>query len=145
MEQSTLPVYTLEGLPVDPLREAAGSPTLVLFYHSACLGCTGRALPLAYQLSQEYKKLQLVVVHADFPSMPVSRDELLAIFTAAQPPFPIYRDPGAREYHRYEAEGTPHWLLFQADGTLSHSFFGSQKGAQNRLYYALEECLGGTV
>jgi hypothetical protein len=145
MEQPVLPVFTLEGLPVDPLRQSAGSPTLVLFYHTACLGCTGRALPLGYALSKEYPALQWLVVHADFPSMPVSKNELLAIFTDAQPPVPIYRDPGAREYHRYAAEGTPHWLLFQSDGTLSHSIFGSQEGAQNRLYFALEECLGRTV
>jgi thioredoxin-related protein len=45
-------------------------------------------------------------------------------------------------YTTFKAEGTPHWLIFDEKGTLTHSIFGSMDGAQNRLYYALEEVSG---
>lgn len=141
----TSPVFqTMDGNLFQPVANNLSKPVLILFYHTDCLGCTGRALPLAYQLSREFPDIQLVVVHVQFKSRPVSRDDMLAVFTDKNPPFPIYLDENAAMYKKYEAEGTPHWLVFDKNGRLSHSIFGSMEGAQNRLYYALEEVCGNT-
>ena len=42
-------------------------------------------------------------------------------------------------FRRYEAGGTPHWVLIDADGVIRKSIFGSMDGARQRLDYALEE------
>lgn len=133
------PLRTLNGEDFNPLKAFEGQIILVIFYHSSCLGCTGRALPLAYQLSREYSSVQLVVVHVDFKNRETTVDEINSVFTDKTPPFEIYRDENAQNFYHYHAEGTPHWLLFDTEGRLSHSVFGSQENVQNRLYYALEE------
>ena len=136
---NNLNFQTMDGKLFEPIVNNPEKPVLILFYHTDCLGCTGRALPLAYQLSREFPDIQLVVVHVQFKSRPVSHDDILAVFTDKTPPFPIYLDENAAMYTKYEAEGTPHWLIFDSNGRLAHSIFGSMEGAQNRLYYALEE------
>lgn len=133
------PLTTFDGDQFDPLETYTGKPVLIIFYHTSCLGCTGRALPLAYELSKQNPNVQLIVVHVEFKSMPCSKDEVLAIFTDQKPPFPIYFDNDAKNYVNFGAEGTPHWLLFNKTGNLTHSVFGSQEGAHNRLLYALAE------
>jgi thiol-disulfide isomerase/thioredoxin len=133
------PLKTFEGDHFDPLQTYSGKPILVIFYHTSCLGCTGRALPLAYELSKQNPKVQLIVVHVEFKSMICSKEDVLAIFTDQKPPFPIYFDQDAKNFLSFEAEGTPHWLLFNKNGNLTHSVFGSQDGAHNRLLYALAE------
>lgn len=138
----SLVIQKTEGQQYRPLEENT-QPVLVLLYHTDCLGCTGRALPIAYQLSQEFPDIRLVVVHVQFANRAVSRENILAVFTENKPPFPIYLDENAAMYTKYEAEGTPHWLVFEEKGILAHSIFGSMDGAQNRLYYALEEISGG--
>lgn len=135
----TFPLKTMEGQYFDPLIKYNGSPVLVIFYHTSCLGCTGRALPLAYQFSGEYPHIQLVVVHVDFKNRISTVDEINSVFTDNTPPFEIYRDENGQNFYHYNAEGTPHWLLFDSEGHLRQSIFGSQENAQNRLYYALEE------
>ncbi len=40
---------------------------------------------------------------------------------------------------RYEAGGTPHWVLIDTEGIIRKSIFGSMDGARQRLDYALEE------
>ncbi|MCB9226602.1 MAG: TlpA disulfide reductase family protein [Chitinophagales bacterium] len=130
---------TFSGDSFNPLEAYKGEPILVLFYSTSCLGCTGRALPLAYKLSQENPNVKLVVVHVQFASMPFTQQEIMDIFTESKAPFPIYLDEDAINYHHFSAEGTPHWLLFDKNGKITHSIFGSQEGAQNRLLYALAE------
>lgn len=134
-----LVLFTANGERFLPLEEWTGNPTLVLFYHTDCLGCTGRALPLAYRLSNAYPLLKLAVVHVDFPSRPIPEAEVQAVFTDGKAPFPIYHDQAATMYTQFQAEGTPQWLLFDASGALVNTIFGSQDNAQNRLSYALEE------
>ncbi len=130
---------TVDGTTVNVLEKFNNKPILAVFYHTSCLGCTGRALPLAYDLSKEFSFVHLVVIHVGFRHLKVTKEEIYQVFTDGQPPFKIYIDEEAINYERYQAEGTPHWLIFDKNKELKYSVFGSQANASNRLYYALEE------
>ncbi|HLW39392.1 MAG TPA: hypothetical protein VKX31_03300 [Brumimicrobium sp.] len=112
---------------------------LILFYNTNCLGCTGRAIPLAYKLSQEYKFISLLVIHSNFRIASFDREEILSVFTDQKSPFEIYREEKNELYSHFDCEGTPHWLLVNGEGEMLHSFFGSQDGAQLKLEYAIRE------
>lgn len=114
-------------------------PLLIILYNNQCLGCTGRAIPLAYQYQQEYEKLQVIGIHSIFNKKPVTTEDIKSIFTTKEIPFPIYLDPDHKVYDQFHAEGTPQWLLITREGILFRSIFGSQLGAQNRLMYAINE------
>lgn len=112
---------------------------LVLFYNTNCLGCTGRAIPLAYKLSQEFSFISLIVIHSNFRPIPFTSEEVLSVFTDQKSPFEIYREERNELYTYFNCEGTPHWLLINGEGKVLHSFFGSQDGAQLKLEYAIRE------
>jgi peroxiredoxin len=114
---------------------------LVLFYNTNCLGCTGRAIPLAYKLQNEYDFLALTVIHSNFRSTSFTSDEVLSVFTDQKSPFNIYRELNHELYDYFDCEGTPHWLIINGKEELVHSFFGSQDGAQIKLNYAIQEYL----
>ena len=42
------------------LEKYKGNPLLIIIYNNQCLGCTGRAIPLAYEFQQEYDILQVI-------------------------------------------------------------------------------------
>lgn len=113
-------------------------PNLVLFYNTLCLGCTGRALPFAYKLSKEFSNMNLMVIHTNFGNTSFTTSEILEVFTAKTSPFEIYIDPKAELYNDFNCEGTPHWILLDANLKVFRSIFGSQVQAQQRLWYALE-------
>ena len=132
-------VDTLEGEQVNLIDLYQGKDLLVLFYNNQCLGCTGRAIPLAYDYQARYPDLTVVAVHVNFSKSPVTRQDIHSIFTMPELPFPIYLDQRQESYRLYQSEGTPHWFLINKEGALVQSIFGSQAGAQNRLLYAFEE------
>ncbi|GJM60978.1 hypothetical protein [Persicobacter diffluens] len=113
---------------------------LLLFYNNDCLGCTGRAIPFAHQLNQEFPELKVVGVHSNFGKRAAHNEqELLSIFRTAQAPFELFIDVDHQLYDALNCEGTPHWALFDVRGEQLLSVFGSQGNAQNRLLYFLEE------
>lgn len=114
---------------------------LVLFYNTNCLGCTGRAIPLAYDLQKEYPSIALIIIHSNFRPTPFTSDEVLSVFTDNKSPFNIYREQNHELYDFFKCEGTPHWLIINGDKEVIHSFFGSQEGAQMKLQYAIQEAL----
>lgn len=120
----------------DLLKE--GKVNLMLFYNTYCLGCTGRAIPFAYELTQEFPELNLIVIHSNFGNQSFSKSEILDIFTTKISPFAIYVDPKAEAYNFYECEGTPHWVILDQSLAVFRSIFGSQNQAQQRLWYAVE-------
>ncbi|GGG44025.1 TlpA family protein disulfide reductase [Bizionia arctica] len=134
-------VTTLEGEPADLIKEYKNKPLLILFYNNQCLGCTGRAIPLAYQFSKDYPELSVVAIHSTFGNQTISKQEILDIFTLKEIPFPIYMDDHHKWFDFFNCEGTPHWIILNQDARVFKSFYGSQENAQNRLYYALEELL----
>lgn len=132
-------VKSLNGETVDLMKIYREKPLLLLFFNIQCLGCVGRAIPLAYDYLQEFKNLNVVAIHTTFGKETVTKDDILNIFTSKELPFPIYFDIEKTNYEKFECEGTPHWILIDKKGSIIRSIFGSQDGAQTRLIYALEE------
>jgi peroxiredoxin len=132
-------VQDFNGNQIDLINEYRGKPILAIIYNNQCLGCTGRAIPLAYQLQKENVGVQVVGIHSNFTNTKVTENDIKSIFRIYELPFPIFLDEGHLVYDQFDSEGTPQWLLITKDAILSRSIFGSQEGAQNRLFYALEQ------
>ncbi|GEO19841.1 TlpA family protein disulfide reductase [Cyclobacterium qasimii] len=124
---------------IDLVKEYKGKPLLLIIYNNQCLGCTGRAIPLAYELQKENEEIQVVGIHTSFNAIQVTESDIKSIFTIDELPFPIFLDNGRTVYDQFDSSGTPQWVLITKDGKLSRTIFGSQEGAQNRLYYAIEQ------
>ena len=131
-------VKDLDGSPVDLMTIYANQILLLIIYNNDCLGCTGRAIPLAYEFQQQYPMIQVAAIHSDFPNREGSKASIKSIFTSGEVPFPIFIDEHHKVFDQFNAEGTPQWLLITENKELFRSIFGSQDNAQNRLYYALE-------
>ena len=134
----TIAVTNLEGESVNLMSAYKNKVLLLIMYNNGCLGCTGRAIPLAYQFMQDYPSIQVIGIHSDFVNREGSKASIKAIFTSGENPFPIFIDKNHKVYDQYNAEGTPQWLLISDKGELFRSVFGSQENAQNRLFYAIE-------
>jgi peroxiredoxin len=131
-------VQDFENNYLDLIKKHKGKPILAIIYNNQCLGCTGRAIPLAYELQKENPGIQVVGIHSSFNNEKVTENDIKKIFTKAELPFPIFLDKDHSVYDQFDSSGTPQWVLITKDGLLSRSIFGSQEGAQNRLLYALE-------
>ena len=140
----SIPVLDLDGHAVDLMTRYKNKVLLLIIYNNDCLGCTGRAIPLAYEFQQQYPSLQVTGIHSDFLNREGTKETIKAIFTSGENPFPIYIDKHHKVFDQFQAEGTPQWLLISEKGELFRSIFGSQKNAQNRLYYALESLVTNT-
>lgn len=127
------------GEEINLLEKYENLPLLVIIYNNQCLGCTGRAIPLAYEYQQKFSSLKVIGIHSDFGKNQSNEKEIKSIFTTGEIPFPIYLDRNHKVYDQFESEGTPQWVLISKNKTLYRSIFGSQIGVQNRLLYALEE------
>lgn len=132
-------VQDFSGNQIDLIKEYQGKAILAIIYNNQCLGCTGRAIPLAYQLQKENVGVQVVGIHSNFTHTKVTENDIKSIFTIEELPFPIFLDEGHLVYDQFDSQGTPQWLLITKEGRLFRSIFGSQEGAQNRLFYALEQ------
>lgn len=124
---------------IDLLKEYQDKALLLIIYNNQCLGCTGRAIPLAYELQKENKEVQVIGIHTSFNASQVTESDIKSIFTVDVLPFPIFLDNGRTVYDQFDSSGTPQWVLITKEGKLSRTIFGSQEGAQNRLYYAIEQ------
>ena len=131
-------VFDLEGVAVNLISKYKGKPLVLIIYNNDCLGCTGRAIPLAYDFQQMHDSIQVIGIHADFKNREATKEAIKNIFTSGENPFPIYIDKQHKVYDQFNAEGTPQWLLITNRGELYRSIFGSLLGAQNRLSYAIE-------
>lgn len=135
-------VIDLDGNAVDLMQEYQNQVQLLLIYNNDCLGCTGRAIPLAYEFQLQYPSIQVAAIHSDFKNREGNKENIKSIFTTGEIPFPIYIDLHHKVYDQFQAEGTPQWLLITKTGNLYRSIFGSQDNAKNRLFYALESLVG---
>lgn len=131
-------VLDLDGAAVDLMTLYPNKVLLIIIYNNDCLGCTGRAIPLAYEFQQKYPSIQVVGIHADFVNREGNKANIKSVFTSGENPFPIFIDKHHRVYDAFKSEGTPQWLLISENGELFRSIFGSQDNAKNRLFYALE-------
>lgn len=135
---TSIKVKDLDGNPVDLMIKYKNQTLLLIIYNNDCLGCTGRAIPLAYEFQQKYPSIKVLGIHADFINREGTKSSIKSVFTSGENPFPIYIDEHHKVYDQFNAEGTPQWLLISKNGELFRSIFGSQDNAQNRLYYAIE-------
>lgn len=134
----SIEVKTLDNKSINILDKYYDNNLLILFYNNDCLGCTGRAIPLAHKMMQEFKEIEAIGIHSNF-NRTVTKDEIIEIFTSKEIPFPIYIDEEHKVYDLYKCEGTPHWVIINKKGKIYRSFFGSQGNSQTRLWYALSE------
>ncbi|WP_166966590.1 TlpA family protein disulfide reductase [Yeosuana marina] len=134
----SIPVLDLDGFPVDLMTAYKNKVLLLIIYNNDCLGCTGRAIPLAYEFQQQYPSIQVAGIHANFVNREATKASIKSIFTSGENPFPIYIDEHHKVFDQFESEGTPQWVLISENGELFRSIFGSQDNAKNRLFYALE-------
>ena len=51
---ASIPVLDLDGNAVDLMKAYSNKVVLLIIYNNDCLGCTGRAIPLAYEFQQQY-------------------------------------------------------------------------------------------
>lgn len=137
----SIPVIDLDHLAVDLMTRYQHKVLLLIIYNNDCLGCTGRAIPLAYEFKQKYPSLQLIGIHANFKNREATKASIKSVFTSGEIPFPIYIDEHHKVFDQFNAEGTPQWILISEKGELFRSIFGSQDNAQNRLFYAIESLL----
>ena len=132
-------VTDLDGRELDLLTEYKDKALVLIIYNNSCLGCTGRAIPLAYDFQQRNPSIQVIGIHSDFGGAKTTKEAIKSIFTSGEVPFPIYMDENHQVFDQFESAGTPQWILITPKGDLFRSIFGSQDGAQNRLFYAIEE------
>lgn len=142
MNISSIRVTDLDGDEVDLINKYLGKHLLLIIYNNACLGCTGRAIPLAYEFQQKNESLQVIGIHSNMNDRQVTKEDILHIFTSKEVPFPIYIDANREVYNQFSAEGTPQWVLLTQNGELFRSIFGSMAGAHNRLLYAIDALVG---
>lgn len=134
-------VTNFNNKPINLIQKYKDKPILLLLYNNSCLGCTGRAIPLAYKIKQEFSFIEVIGIHCNFGNTPITFNDIKRIFTTQELPFPIYLDENHSVYNFFKSEGTPQWILLTKNGNLYRSIFGSQANAENRLYYALESLL----
>ncbi|AUC81398.1 redoxin domain-containing protein [Lacinutrix sp. Bg11-31] len=135
-------VKDLDGIAVDLIKIYKNKVLLLIIYNNDCLGCTGRAIPLAYEFQQKHPSIVVAGIHANFINREGTKANIKSVFTSGENPFPIFIDEQHKVYDQFNAEGTPQWLLITEKGELFRSIFGSQENAKNRLYYALESVVG---
>ena len=127
--------------------ETWGKAGIVMFFNLECPACISRGIPMLKRIHQEYdEQLELMLIHTSFGHKQYTRDEVVPTLTHfaksfARLPFPIALDLSGDIAEHYEAGGTPHWLIFNAQGELVRSLYGSQENTQTRLEYLLEELL----
>ena len=134
-------VTDLDGRELDLLTEYKDKALVLIIYNNSCLGCTGRAIPPAYDFQQNNPSIQVIGIHSDFGGTKTTKEAIKSIFTSGEVPFPIYMDENHQVFDQFESAGTPQWILITPKGDLFRSIFGSQDGAQNRLFYAIEELI----
>jgi len=130
-------VKDLEENYINLMKDYKNKNLLLIIYNNQCLGCTGRAIPLAYEFKNNFDNITVIGIHTNFGIKKTSVQDIKSIFTSGELPFPIYLDEDASVYNQFESMGTPQWLIITKDGKLYRSIFGSQEGAQNRLSYAI--------
>jgi thiol-disulfide isomerase/thioredoxin len=109
-------------------------------YSVGCPGCKSRAIPYAKAWHEQYgAQLQIIGVHTQLGPAKYSVGQIEEITAIHKIPFPIFEDIGHETFALLEGEGTPHWVLVDADGQIIRSVFGSMANAIHRIDYALLE------
>ncbi|MEM9950429.1 MAG: TlpA disulfide reductase family protein [Chloroflexota bacterium] len=126
-------VSSLNGLSHPQVTDYEGQHTLLLFFNLGCLGCMSRGLPLANDIARAYPDLNVLGIHSNFGGLPYTREQVQAEIAKQDLSFPVVMDDKHTTYDRYQAGGTPHWILLNDKGEIEKSIFGSLPNAQQRL------------
>lgn len=124
-----------------------GKPGIVMAFNLECAGCIARGVPFLKRLGEEHgDRFQIALLHTayghrDLPREDVEPTVLRFAESFARLPFPLALDVSGDRAERWGAEGTPHWFVFDRDGTLVRSVYGSQDNARTRLEYLAQELL----
>jgi peroxiredoxin len=132
-------VSQLDGNEAPSLESLQGKVVLILFYSIGCPGCKSRAIPIAKNVHEIYPDVQVVGIHTSLDERKYSTGQIEEINKVHRIPFPIYVDEGSQTFEAFGAEGTPHWILIDAEGKVLRSVFGSMPNAINRIEYSLIE------
>lgn len=134
-----VPSWELESIfddEIPTIDSFTGKPLLILFFYLDCPGCKGRAIPFANLLIYEKKGIQVIGIHSRFEGQEFNATDLRNAKEEFNIRFPIFMDQnGKNTFEKYEAGGTPHWILLDKDGNLAYSIFGS---APNNALLKLE-------
>jgi thiol-disulfide isomerase/thioredoxin len=123
-------------------------PGLVMFFNLECPSCISRGVPFLKRLHAEFgERAHVLAVHTSRGHRRLPREDVEPQLTRfvqryARLPFPVALDLSGEVASHWQTEGTPHTLVFAAGGELLRSVYGSQKNAQTRLTYLLEELTG---
>ena len=140
-----IPPWDIERLGKDEVpdyEKLRGKPLLILFFYLGCPGCTGRAIPFANKMAYEYTdKINIIGIHSNFEGPEYNDDDIVEKLKSLYVRFPVFKDSGlASTFYKYQAAGTPHWILVNREGNVIRTIFGSDPNrALLRLDYALTE------
>ena len=140
-----IPPWDIERLGKDEVpdyEKLKGKPLLILFFYLGCPGCTGRAIPFANKMAYEYTdKINIIGIHNNFEGPEYNDDDIVEKLKSLYVRFPVFKDSGlASTFYKYQAAGTPHWILVNREGNVIRTIFGSDPNrALLRLDYALTE------
>jgi hypothetical protein len=145
------PPWPSDWVHLGPLQppERWQRPGLAVVFNLECPGCVSRGIPWLKRLAaSEGERLTLFAVHSAYGHRSLAREAVVPQLTHyaasfAELPFPVALDLDGSWAQAMGAEGTPHWFVWDAGGTLVRSVYGSQENAQTRLSYLLEELLQG--
>ena len=143
MAKQQLHLETIFEDEVPTLEGFKGKPLLVLFFYLGCPGCKGRAIPFANKLVYEKTPINIIGIHSRFEGKVYSNDELQAAKEEFYMRFPFYKDKNDNDtFKSMEAGGTPHWVLFNGEGEIVQSIFGSDpNNALLRIDLKIKELL----
>lgn len=120
-------------------------PAIAMFFNLECPACVTRGIPFLKRLREEFgEKLAVFVIHTSYGHKLFERDEVLPTLLHfsekfAKLPYSVALDLDGKIAESWQALGTPFWIVFNKDGDLVRSIYGSQGGAQTRLEYLLDE------
>lgn len=88
-------------------------------------------------------QLNVIGIHSNFEGLPVADEKLIAAKEEFYIRFPFYKDYRQNNtYYKYNALGTPHWLLADSMGHQIYAIFGSDpNNALLRLDLRIKELL----
>ena len=136
-----LPIFDKK---VPNLEDFRGKALLILFFNLGCPGCKSRALPYANKVVYENgESVNVIGIHTRFEGPEYTLEDFQKVKEDYYIRFPFYKDNGqANTFHKYEAGGTPHWILVNTEGEMEYSIFGSDpNNALLRLDLKIRELL----
>lgn len=147
----TWPTEFVTGGPMPAPWEAPatdGTATLVMFFNLECPGCVSRGVPFIKRVAAgSGGRVRTALVHTAYGHRALEREQVVPTLVRfakeyARVGMPVALDLSGELAQEWGIEGTPHWFVFDGEGRLRRSLFGSQDNARTRLEYLLEELTG---